>query len=199
MTEYITSDWHFGHRNICGENGFVKARHHFSSVEEMNNAIIKSINEVVKNKDTIYHLGDIAMNLSNEEVYSILKKINGKIVLVQGNHDSTRLLKFLVNKKDVLPDGRPKFEYHDLGLRKKSGGKVFYLSHYPIGLGDYRRNMRNICGHIHDEVAEGHNVLNVGIDSPELPKIPFGTPIELITAFELVNKKWEEKLPERNV
>lgn len=192
MKEFITSDWHFSHRNICGEDAFVETRKGFSSIEEMNTHIISSINSVVTNEDTIYHLGDIGFG-KPKELYEILTQIRGQIHLFKGNHDDSKLLKYIVNHNYLLGDGRNKFVLHEVGIIIKRNKVVFYLTHYPLGLGEYRRNMRSICGHIHDDAARDANVINVGIDSPELPKNnKFAAPIELDMAMELVNKKWEK-------
>lgn len=44
MKRYLTADLHFGHKNICGENGFVSTRKHFDNIEDMNNVIINAHN-----------------------------------------------------------------------------------------------------------------------------------------------------------
>ena len=54
---YFTSDWHFFHNKF-----FIYEPRGFSSVEEMNEAIIKNHNKVVKEEDTIYCLGDCMLN-----------------------------------------------------------------------------------------------------------------------------------------
>lgn len=192
MKQFITSDWHFGHKNICGENGFVETRKHFKSVEEMNQEIIKAINSVVTDDDELYHLGDISLKKAHA-VYDLLMQINGQIHLVKGNHDSSsKHFKYLLSHNSVLPSGKLKFVVYDVGTIKKSNGIQYYLTHYPLELGEHRRTLRSLCGHIHDEKASDANCLNVGIDSPELPKDhPFAVPLELELAFDLVDDKWD--------
>lgn len=193
MQRYITSDWHFGHRNICGPNGFVATRKDFKNPEEMNEAIIKAINSVVTNADELYHLGDIAINMKPKDVLSTLSRIKGQIHLVKGNHDSNKkVLNYLKNHDPGLPDGRNKFVFYEVGTIIKRNGVQFYLTHYPIGLGEARVNIRSICGHIHEEKAKEANCLNVGIDSAELPKNQeFGVPLTMDQAMDLVNDKWQ--------
>lgn len=195
MTIYITSDWHFGHKNICGEEGFCKTRRHFKTPEEMNQAIIDAHNSVVTDEDTVYHLGDLSMNMKKKELFhDFLTKLKGQLHLVKGNHDSTAQLKYIQKRNYLLPDGRPKFVIYEVGTRLKKEGKVYYLTHFPLGLGEGRRKLRSICGHIHEEAAQEANVINVGLDSPELPKgHPFGVPLEFSVAVELVEKKWQER------
>lgn len=186
ITDFVTSDWHFGHANACGPNGFITTRAHFGSTEEMDETIINAINSVVGGEDTLYHLGDIGLG-RHQYMFSLLQRIHcRKMVLIQGNHDSSKTLKYIRNQ------GGEKYEIEPVGLRMKAYKKVFYLTHYPMGLGERRKNIRSICGHIHEEVAFMPNCLNVGIDSPEIAslELPFGTPVELQTAFQLADAKW---------
>ena len=190
--EYITSDWHFGHRNMCGPDSFLETRKHFKDVTEMNQHLIAVHNETVKQeKDVTIHLGDICLGLKPKEVFEILKQMKGHFIFVKGNHDDSKLIKYLKNNNYRLGDDRDKFlGFEEVGIRRKSNGIVYYLTHYPLGLGQTRRNMRNICGHIHELPAREANVLNVGIDSPERPQTEcFGAPILLEDAFNQLHQK----------
>lgn len=188
--DFITSDLHFGHRDIVGKESFCPTRAHFDSVEEMNNYLIETHNSIVSDEDTLYHLGDFSINLKSKEVYSLLCKMNGQIHFLKGNHDSQRILKFLDNNNFKLEDGRDKFVTYEIGTRIKRNGIVYYLSHFPMIVGRKSKVLRSICGHIHDEFADGPNIINVGIDSPELPeKLKFGEPLKLDLAIQLVEEK----------
>lgn len=187
---YITSDPHFGHRNICGKGGFVHTRTHFTSVEEMNETIIENWNNQVGPEDEVIIAGDIALNMKPREVFEILKRLHGTLLLIEGNHDSvSKTIKYLLNNNYTY-NRKPKFEYHQVGMRIKYNKRVYYVTHYPLGLGEGRRGLRNLCGHIHTAVAYSSNVLNIGVDSPEIPSVPFGTPIPFETAVELVEQKF---------
>ena len=193
MKEFVTSDWHFDHRNIFGVDGFVPTRKHFKSKEEMNDTIIDAINSVSTSEDILYHPGDIGFG-KPEALFGLLERINPRIVFVGGNHDNTKLKKYIIKNNYETPHGL-RYEYHDIGFKKKRSGKVYIFSHYPLCLGNKRVNIRNICGHIHELEARDWNVINVGIDSPEIPKdIPFGQPIELEKVYEMVEKKWEKNM-----
>ncbi len=195
MKEFVTSDWHFSHNNIYGEKGFVPTRTHFKSKEEMNDTIINAINSVATGEDILYHLGDIGFG-SPKVLFELLERINPRIVFVGGNHDNSKLKKYIINNNYETFHGM-RYEYHDVGFKKKRSGKVYIFSHYPLCLGNKRVNIRNICGHIHETEAESWNVINVGIDSPEIPKdISFGQPIELEKVYEMVEKKWEKNMKE---
>lgn len=198
---YLTSDSHFNHYNIQGPKGFVATRRHFTSVEEMNETIINNWNATITSEDTVYHAGDLSVNMKPRDLFQLLKRLHGNLVIIPGNHDSlSKIIKYLKNN-NYQYNNKPKFTIIEVGTRIKFNKKVYYISHFPLGLGNPRPDMRNFCGHIHEETAFGSNVLNIGMDSPEIPDVPFGTPILLETAVELVEAKWikwlTENKPER--
>ena len=81
---FLTSDTHFNHANLismCPES-----RGHFSSIEEMNESIIEYWNAIIPPDAIVYHLGDLCMGKS-EDIEPILKRLNGHIILIRGNHD----------------------------------------------------------------------------------------------------------------
>ena len=188
MAFYITSDTHFGHENICGENGFVETRKHFKDADEMNDAIIKSINKHTDSNDVIYHLGDIGFGKPNS-ILEIVERIDAKVIFIRGNHDNSKVVKKLI---------KAGYEVNDVGIRHKQDGKIYLLTHYPLGLGNKRVNIRNICGHIHETEAWDWNAINIGVDSPEIAPLglEFGQPVPLQDAIDLVEAKWEENMKE---
>lgn len=190
MTEYITSDTHFNHRSFVGDDSLVSTRKHFKDINDMNQTIINEINSVVKNNDTLYHLGDISLGGKPADVLELLRVINGQLIIVKGNHDNSKLLKYLEKNNYKLPNDRDKFIIHQVGTIIKRNGKAYYLTHYPMNIGEGRENLRTIHGHIHEHPSPYLNGLNVGIDSPELPgDEPFGKPIKLEDAMEILEHK----------
>lgn len=188
--EYITSDWHFDHKNAYGKRGFIGTREDFSTIEEMNSYIIKSINQTVSGEDTLYVLGDAAFS-TPPRAYELLTQINGALVIIKGNHDSSKTLKYLENHNYKLSNGKDKFTIVEVGLRKKRNGVVYYLTHLPFSVRSYKTNIKSLCGHIHEQYADDINTLNVGIDSPEITELTtrFGQPIKLTDAMDLVDRK----------
>ena len=85
----------------------------------MNEVLIENWNSVVKPDDLVYHLGDVGMH----EPSKYLKRLNGKKVLIKGNHDSPSQMKGCFEQ--VL----------DSAVLEIGGNKV-NLSHYP-----YRENV----------------------------------------------------------
>ena len=86
---WFTSDLHINHDNIIKY-----CNRPFSSRDEMNEEIVKRWNERVKPADTIYVVGDVFLG-SPENATPIIKRLNGKKILVLGNHD--RSPKTMVN------------------------------------------------------------------------------------------------------
>jgi calcineurin-like phosphoesterase family protein len=77
MSIWFTSDHHFGHANIIEY-----CERPSNSVEQMNISMIGSWNRVVAPKDTVYSVGDFAMQL--RLVADFLPKLNSKKVLIAG-------------------------------------------------------------------------------------------------------------------
>lgn len=192
--QWITSDTHFWHKKIFGKEGFCSSRKHFTSVEEMNETIIENWNSVVGGEDTVYHLGDIAIG-KRSETLELIKRLNGTIYFVKGNHDSRRDFKFYAKESPTVKN-HPKFQFIPMGTVVKRKGVQYYLTHFPQRLGQHRGAIRNLCGHIHEEVASDANVLNVGVDSPEISELDslFGAPVLLDEAMDLLDRKHKKYL-----
>lgn len=192
---YVTSDTHFFHEGLLGMSDF--APRPFSTVAEMNQVIIDHWNQRVQSTDTVYHLGDIALYFtkpavkSNEAVFELLSRLNGNLVLIKGNHDSRDLFKYLA-KHNFQVNGKPKFEFHDVGVLIKFDHRQYYMTHYPMMLG-IAPQIINLHGHIHHYSVSAKENINVGIDTPEAGylnyKIPFGTPFSLDDIEMMVQQK----------
>lgn len=172
MSVYLISDTHFGHKNII-----TYCNRPFSSVDEMNETLIKNWNSVVKKNDIVYHLGDFAFG-TREFTRAIVKKLNGHICLILGNHDM-----------------RPIQFYYDCGFHRVYDcpiiiNKYFILTHRPIEPMDEKGIYANFYGHVHDDprfreaTARSFNVSsdNIGF-----------TPILFEDAVAKMEKKENEK------
>jgi len=128
---YIVSDTHFGHQKSADIRGF-------KSTKDMDNYIIDTWNSVITPSDTVYHLGDIAF--SNVDDY--LSKLNGKKILIRGNHDSIKSSPHLEAIYDML--------YLRYNKRK------LVLCHYPM---ECWKNQEygsiHLHGHLHGDEHRG--------------------------------------------
>ena len=85
----FTSDLHFGHENVIRFDG-----RPFSTVEEMDNELIRRWNEKVAPGDLVYVLGDFIWKSRNDDAAELIRSLQGQIILIKGNHD-----RFLHNAK----------------------------------------------------------------------------------------------------
>lgn len=82
MARYLVSDHHFGHGNIieyCDRP--------FTSIGEMDTAMLDRYYETVEPDDVLVHLGDVAMDMQDgRETIERFGQLGGDL-LVRGNHD----------------------------------------------------------------------------------------------------------------
>lgn len=145
---WFTSDTHFGHRRMAALRGF-------RNVDDMDCALISAWDSVVGPRDTVYHLGDLSFH-KNPQTEAILKKLNGTIYLVPGNHDHNpeRLLA-PGGLTGVLPAGD-----HKVAPKTK-----FFLSHYPHRVWSSSHYGRiHLHGHCHGSIVPFGRSLDVGVD-----------------------------------
>jgi len=131
------SDLHFGHKNILTYD-----ERPFYTVSEMDNTLIRNWNEVVKDKDVVYILGDVSW-YDSEKTRDILRQLNGRKRLIIGNHDSVS-----AKLTDCFEEIAPYAEIID-------GNAKVILSHYPIMFwnGQHRHSI-HLYGHVHDTQEE---------------------------------------------
>ena len=112
---FFTSDLHFGHKNIIRFDN-----RPFSSVEEMDAALIKNWNAKVSEEDTVYVLGDISW-YNDARTAAIFDLLHGHKILIKGNHDRVH--------------GQVRFCFDEITEYKEitlEGNKHIVLCHYPI-------------------------------------------------------------------
>lgn len=159
---FFTGDTHFFHHNIIKFSN-----RPYQSVWEMNEALIDNWNERVALNDTIYHLGDVTWKNPEE----VLPRLNGKIILIKGNHDH----KIEKLKKNGIR------EVHDY-LELKIGFRFFVLFHYPIerwNRGHY--GAIHLHGHSHGMCDAKTGRLDVGVDCTDYKPIHVDEVVERIT------------------
>ncbi|AZU97283.1 phosphoesterase [Streptomyces phage Gilson] len=170
MATFFTSDTHFGHERIIS-----LCERPFDSVDEMNETMIERWNETVKQSDTVYHLGDVALGKIAESL-PLVGRLNGYKILVPGNHD--RIFSGEKEKQRLRfgPEYDKVFQYTlPESFRTSLGGFDVMLSHFPY-VGDSHGADRHadkrpkdeglpiIHGHVHDEWAENGRMFNAGVD-----------------------------------
>lgn len=153
MTIYFTSDLHFRHSNIIKLESKTRP---FKTVEDMDAKLIEEWNELITKEDIVYFLGDFSFNSKWLSIVGILEQLNFKeMKVILGNHDNKSFVRATKEFSNIT------ISYAD---RIKYEGKLIYLSHYPMMLGE-RKNLFNLHGHIHsNESPEPTYQYNVGYD-----------------------------------
>jgi len=138
---YFISDLHYNHKNMAERRGF-------KNVEKHNEHLIKSWNTVVAKRDKVFILGDITMEKKD---YRFLNKLNGRKVVVLGNHDLPQHTKEMLKYVDQIA-----------GVINYKG---YILTHVPIHESELTERFRgNIHGHLHEGIIKDHRYVNVCVE-----------------------------------
>ena len=128
---YFIADTHFGHSAIIRYEN-----RPFSNISEQEEVLVKNWNEIVTDEDTVYVIGDFGLSESKEETSRVCHALNGRKILVMGNHDTNE----------------PQW-YRECGFSEASPWPIliegfWILSHEPLYINE---NMpyANIYGHVH--------------------------------------------------
>ena len=124
----------------------------------MNNAMVEEWNAKVDPVDTVYILGDVAF-MSGSDAGRLMKRLNGKKILVEGNHDRKTLMDETFRSAFV--------EVHKYLDIRYDGHKIV-MFHYPISEWDQmHRGSLHFHGHLHggESGLEKFRALDVGMDS----------------------------------
>lgn len=159
MSVYFTGDTHFGHSNI---RKWSEARKAFQTVEDMDETLIRNWNQTVRPEDTVWHLGDFSWG--SVSVASYLRRLNGTIHLIFGNHDkparqSAHLFASAADYREIKVDGQQITLCHYAML-------TFNKSHYGAW---------QLHGHSHGSLPDDPNIcrLDVGVDCWDLKPVSF--------------------------
>lgn len=145
---YYIADCHFFHEAL---NTRMDHRG-FSSVEVMNAYMLQKWNAKVRPNDEVVILGDLSWG-KPDETNTLLKQLNGRLYLLEGNHD-----RFLRN---TAYDSR-RFVWIKPYEELKDNKRKVILSHYPIMCynGQYHLNDKGepktymLYGHVHDTMDQ---------------------------------------------
>lgn len=160
---FFASDHHFGHENVIAH-----CDRPYSSVEEMDEDLIKKWNEKVPKNGLVVHGGDLSMDLSKEILYkNYINRLNGRIVFqIIGNHDRKLEKWFYKNKTHSYPFGDKcliivkdkDFEY---------GRKKIVANHFPELSWYHKENGAwHVFGHVHGDLKHPNkNAVDITVDA----------------------------------
>lgn len=125
---YLTSDTHFGHSNIVKgtsqwENSGKRVRN-FNTLEEHNQTLVDNINQLVKEDDILYHLGDWSFG-GFKNIMEFRQQLRCKnIHLIFGNHDH-----HIENNKEGIQSAFKSVQYYK---ELKVYNQHLILCHYAM-------------------------------------------------------------------
>lgn len=144
MTVRMIGCLHLGHEAIAKYRGWNDSNEH-------DEFLIQEWNKVVHKRDTTYIIGDVTMEKAAH--YYKLDRLNGRKIVVLGNHDRRQDIKFLLDYVD--------------GVAGAVDYKGFILTHVPIHPNEVQFYRGNIHAHIHhvnklEEVVVSNKYLDEG-------------------------------------
>jgi len=174
---FFTSDTHFYHKSI------ISFTHRpFSSIEEMNDALIENWNSVVPKDGIVFHLGDFCFG-GPTAWNRVIRKLNGKIYLILGNHDI----------KNLREGATWRFEGIFQQMYILVDGQRIWLNHCPfLCYGGAYNGSWQLFGHVHSgpDSVEGLDIprlvnllptqYDVGVDNNNYRPVSFYEVKEII-------------------
>lgn len=166
---WITSDTHFGHKNIVrGTTNWrtqdgqipIESTRDFQTIEQMNERLVYGINHFVGQEDTLIMLGDVSFG-GFENIGLFLDRLVCKnIHLIIGNHDH-----HIENNRGNIQSLFLSVNHY---LEVKINDRSFVLCHYPLqswhGL---NKGVIHLHGHVHlsenKKFGNGRR-MDVGVD-----------------------------------
>ena len=159
---FVSSDFHFFHSNIIKY-----CRRPFSTVEEMNETMIRNWNEVVPIEGTGFILGDFCFG-SVDNAIKVLKRLNGRKVLVSGNHDKRNLKDpEFCSQWDLIT---PYLEVEVVDDEGRKAHQLIVMCHYAFKVWNQsHRQSWALWGHSHGTLPDDPKALSldVGVDGHE--------------------------------
>lgn len=150
---FFTSDEHYGHRNIIE---YVKRP--FQNAEIQTESLISEFNRKVSPNDHTWHLGDLIwQSLTEQEAYSILRRLNGTHSLIYGNHDK------VIQRSEFLQSMFR--DIHDLISLNVSNKQKLVLCHYAMRIWpNSHKGAWHLFGHSHGAVEGEGLSFDIGVD-----------------------------------
>lgn len=153
QNHWFTSDFHLSHSlmlrpEVCDRP--------WNTVDEMDQALIESVNNYVKSNDILYFLGDFAFK---REKVELLSKLNGQVFFIYGNHDKKIQTNILKEMKNIVWWGNIK----DIKLDDQK----ITLCHFMMSSWNCSHwGAWHLYGHHHKDVSTNSQgkTMNVGVD-----------------------------------
>ena len=164
MTDFFTADLHLGHANILK---YTDRGEWFPSIGVHDEGVVEDWNKTVSQGDLVYLIGDVGWRRSSRQqvrLVELVSRLNGRKVLLHGNHDRIR------DGSDLAGCFVERYDYKELDIRDEDapGGKQHVsLFHYPIS--SWNRKHHGAW------MFHGHSHSNdPGLYSPRMARVDVG-------------------------
>jgi len=156
MNTFFTADTHWNHKNIIRY-----CNRPFSSIEEMNQALIDRWNSKVAPGDRVYHLGDFAFG-KKEDILKLTRALNGSTIIIEGSHDH------------IGEPGNYGFSSKHPLLNISIDGTPITLCHYAMRVWHKSHyDAWHLYGHSHGALRTPGKTLDAGVDSNNFEPLEF--------------------------
>lgn len=177
---YILSDNHFLHGKIIEH-----CNRPFKDQNDQDTRMKTLWNATVREQDMVIHLGDLSFTAgSSELIKQRLKELNGRIILVRGNHDRKSTMWYLTNGIDFICD-RFVWEYNN---------KRMLFVHNPahVSPDEYKKYQYVLHGHCHGNVPfitkrDDCTFINLSVEHLKY------TPLSLLTLLNRLTQGYYEQ------
>lgn len=178
---WFSSDWHLNHSNIAGPSvsNWKSGYRNFNNVTEMNERIIKNINDNVQYDDTLFFLGDLCF-----KDHKLTPGWRSRIVCqnfhwIVGNHDPHAF------------DYKEHFSSIQHYREENINGHIFILFHYSMRVWYHNhKGTYHLYGHSHSSLEHLPNgrSMDVGIDNA-YKLLGEYRPFSMEEVIKILNKK----------
>ena len=187
---FFTADQHFGHENIIEY-----CNRPFSSVEEMDEEMIRRWNEKVGKDDTVFHLGDFTLGSQHQAAY-YWEQLSGFIYILNNtwHHD-----KRWINVQAPYMDPRmPYYNSKGISIIAKPPLCVLepmeartevpiVLCHYPLARWDRGHyGSWHLHGHSHSQYQTPGLIYDVGVDNNDFYPVSLDQVVEIMLRKERI-------------
>ena len=168
---YFSADQHYGHANVLE-----LCKRPFSTIWDHDKRIISNHYSIVTDNDETLNIGDVGFRSSAFHVAECIKKMNGKHVILLGNHDKPLrqayergLLKdMLKSGKLEIIGGEMSIQDHTLAIYKmiEIDGQRVFVGHYAVRTWPSAfRGSFHLFGHSHSNMPDLYKSMDIGVDT----------------------------------
>ena len=140
----------------------------------MNRVLIENWNNTVTDFDTVFHLGDVALTIESD-MKELIPKLNGKKILIRGNHD----------KKSKEFFRKVGFDFVLESIVKLNNEKLV-LSHRPLEDIEIPDGYINVHGHIHNKPL---HKINPNTNKMEYPENLYSEKLHINVSADVIDFK----------